>query len=85
MNNQTKINRINQAIRETENLLEDATTRYENSLKSLDMEIKENKELGNNDSANDHAREWVKEKEDRVNELKNHINKLNDMKAQIIG
>lgn len=84
MNNQTKINRINQTIKETERQLVDAIVKHENSLKYLEMEIAENKEFGNDDSANDHAREYVKERADRVEYLQNHIKYLENMKQGLI-
>ncbi|WP_182004661.1 hypothetical protein [Priestia aryabhattai] len=80
MNKETKIKRINIAIKETQVLLEKALIAYENSLKYLERERAENLELGNSDRANDHAREYVKEKADNVEWLQNHLKKLEMMK-----
>jgi hypothetical protein len=78
-----KIKRLNATIKETEELLALANVKYQNSIKFLEMEIAENKELGNDESANDHAYEYVKERKNRVNELKNHIKRLEQMKLTV--
>jgi hypothetical protein len=79
MTNAEKTKRIIQAINETESLLDKAKVKNNNSLRYLEMEIKENKEFGNSDEANNHAREYVQECQDRVKWLENHIIKLNNM------
>jgi len=61
MTNAEKTKRIIQAINETESLLDKAKVKNNNSLRYLEMEIKENKEFGNSDEANNHAREYVQE------------------------
>jgi len=78
-----KIKRINLTILETEELLNKAKIKHENTLKYLEMEIAENKELGNDGIANEHAREYVKENENRVNEFKDHIKYLKNMLHQL--
>ena len=79
-----KNKRLNQAITETDELLERAMIEYRNSLRCLEIEIEENKELGNDDAANNPVREDVKESKNRVIELKNHIKTLENMANEFI-
>jgi len=83
MTNNEKIKRINFAIKETNELLTKAIVSFENSLKVLEIEKAENLELGNDDSCNDHAYKYVKEREEKVNWLKNHIKYLENMLISI--
>lgn len=81
MTNTERNKRINQAIRETESLLNKATKKYNDSVICLKMEVAENKELGNSLEANF---DWVKycnEDKARVEYYKNHIEKLKGMMA----
>ena len=54
------------AIKETERTLEKAVKNSENAARSLEMEIADNKKLGNPDSANNLARERLTEYEAEV-------------------
>lgn len=81
----TQLRKIENAICETAKLLEEAILKHEHSKKYLEMEITENKEFANDDSSNDHAREHVKEREERVKFLRNHLQSLNQMKLAIIS
>ena len=71
--------RVKQAISETKDLLIKALEKYNNSILSLDMEIRENKELGNSEDANDHARKYKQECSERCEWLNGHILKLENM------
>lgn len=85
MINAEKSKRIRQAILETYDLLGKAQKKYQDSLICLKMEIEENRELGNDDSANNHAREYVEERKVRVIELENHILRLEKMLQETEG
>jgi len=71
--------RVKQAIAESKDLLIKALEKYNNSILSLDMEIRENKELGNSEDANDHARKYKQECCERCEWLNSHIIKLENM------
>jgi len=58
--------RVKQAISETKDLLIKALEKYNNSILSLDIEIRENKELGNSEDANDHARKYKQKRQELV-------------------
>jgi chromosome segregation ATPase len=71
-----KNRRLTQALKESKNLLDKATIKYNNSITALKMEIAENKELGNDITANKAWIDYCNKDKERVKELKNHIAKL---------
>jgi len=78
MKNASKTKRINQAIEETNNLLVKAARKYDQSVTTLNLEIAENKALGNHEDENDNAREYCYKCEKDMNWLGNHIITLED-------
>jgi len=82
MSNTEKAKRINSAIKETEGLLSKATKKYNDTITCLKMDIAENKELGNTIKANMPWVVYANTDKARVNELKAHLNKLNNMLAE---
>lgn len=79
MNIDERNKRINQTIKETEELLKHVEIRYNNSIEYLNMEIEENKKLGNDVRANIPAIQHRDECLNRVMKLKDHITKLQGM------
>jgi FtsZ-binding cell division protein ZapB len=79
MSNKEKAIRLKSAIKETEELLSKATKKYNDTITCLKMEIEENKELGNDISANKCWIDYCNQDKARVNQLKSHLNKLNNM------
>jgi hypothetical protein len=72
-------NRIMQAYMETLDLLLKATDKYHRSVIYLKMEIADNKEFGNDDTANNTAREHTAKCKARCSELERHIERLATM------
>lgn len=79
MTNSEKLRRINASISETEQLLEKAIKKYNDTIICLKMEIEENEELHNSKSANMPWVEYALQDKVRVKELKAHKQRLLDM------
>ncbi len=75
--------RIRQAMLETYDQLVKATKKRDDTIKCLAMEEEENRELGNDDSANNAWREYLRQDEARVTQLENHMNKLKGMLKEL--
>jgi FtsZ-binding cell division protein ZapB len=84
MTNTEKLLRINHEILDTERLIEKATKKYNDTIICLKMEIAENKEFGNDISAN---RLWVNyalQDKARLNQLRAHLQKLLNMSKECV-
>ena len=68
--------RTQMEIKDCERKLQKAIKEVEDCERYLKIEIADNKELGNADTANDRAREHLNKAMARVQELKKHITKL---------
>lgn len=82
MTNTEKAKRINSEIIETKKLLDKAIKKYNDTITCLKMDIAENKELGNDISANMDWVRYANQDKARVNELNAHLNKLYNMLAE---
>lgn len=74
-----KRKRIEKCMLESNERLNKYTKLYNDSIKSLKIEIEENKELGNPVSANMCKVNRTNEYKTRVKELKDHMQNLNNM------
>ena len=74
-----QIKRAKQTILDTYKLLNKAIKNYEDSIESLKMEVEENKTLGNPASCNKLAAKRANECKARIQELKKHLTKLENM------
>ena len=63
-------------IKDCERMLQKAIKEVRECEMYLEIQIEDNKELGNADTANDRAREHLNKAMARVQELKKHITKL---------
>lgn len=79
----TKVSRILQAMRETEELLEKAIKRYNDSVTCLKMDIAENEELGNPKSANRAWVDYCNADKARVKQLEAHLEMLKGMLKEL--
>jgi FtsZ-binding cell division protein ZapB len=76
MSNTEKVKRLYSSIKETERLLEKAEKKYNDTIICLKMEIEENKELGNDITANKGWIDYALQDKARFEELKAHKQKL---------
>ena len=83
MTNKEKGIRIQDALRETNHLLEKANKNYSDSIKYLIMEIEDNKELGNTKQANFLAVGHANKDKARVKELQDHKKMLESMYSSL--
>lgn len=83
MINTEKVKRLYSDIKETERLLEKAEKSYNDTIICLKMEIEENKELGNDITANKSWIEYALKDKARFEELKAHKQKLINMMNQL--
>ena len=83
MTNSEKSKRLISAIAETNHLLDKANKKYTDTITCLKMEIAENKEIGNDITANRSWIDYANKDKIRVKELEQHIVKLENMLSEV--
>jgi FtsZ-binding cell division protein ZapB len=83
MTNSEKVKRLYSSIKETERLIEKAEIKYNQTIICLKMEIEENKEFGNDITANKCWIDYALQNKTRMEELQAHKQKLLNMMDQI--
>lgn len=85
MTNETKAKRLNVAIKETEDKIAQAVKKLSDSRKCYEIEVAENIELGNDETANELAAAHVEEREERLEQLRAHKLKLENMLRKVVA